>query len=312
MKAKNIKSLLSREFWFEKTPEFFNFKFQILTYLIDAIFLIYSILSIPLYIFYHIFGDLGLFLNKEQESNPAFKDEFLKAYQMNNISLFWNIFNSIIPISLLFFSLQLINNQTFAFYAIYMGIQKLLIFGYFMNCNLTLISYKSSYIYKIFNLMILFSYALYAIYSISYYFKNKHPSGNQNNNYKETNFDKYKINLNNHSVSMDMLVHEVQIRMDMAKIKFNSIMIKLKLHKIFKRLLYQPKDFYFMNNNQEKQRQNEQIIRNINGVKKINYGKKFSDACSQNSDNISTTYASSIDNNYSRLEDDEVELLKYD
>ena len=312
MKGKNINSFLNREFWFEKNPEFFNFKFQLLSYVIDAIFLIYSILSIPLYIFYHIFGDLGLFLNKEQESNPAFKDEFLKAYQLNDISLIWNIFNIFIPISLLLFNIHLINNQTYAFYAIYMGIQKLLIFAYFMNCNLTLIPYKSSFIYKIFNLMIIFSYTLYIIYSVFYYLKRKNPSNNQINDDKETSFGKYKININKQPVSMDMLVHEVQIRMDMAKMKFNSIMIKLKLHKIFKRLLYQPKDFYFMSNNYEKERQNVHIIRNINGIKKINYCKKFSDTCSQNSDNISATNASSIENNYSRLEDDEDEPLKYE
>ena len=92
--------------------------------------------------------------------------------------------------------------------------------------------------------------------------------------------------------------------------KFNSIMIKLKLNKIFKRLLYQPKDFYFMNTNQEKDRQNEEIIRNIKGLKKINNNTKFSDVKSENSDNVSTSFASSVDNNYSRLDDDETEPMK--
>ena len=31
-----------------------------------------------------------------------------------------------------------------------------------------------------------------------------------------------------------------------VKIKFNSILIKLKLHKIFKKLMFKPKDYYFM------------------------------------------------------------------
>ena len=33
---------MNREFWFERTPEYFNVKFQLLTYAIDAIFILYS------------------------------------------------------------------------------------------------------------------------------------------------------------------------------------------------------------------------------------------------------------------------------
>ena len=311
MKSNSFNSIWNREFWFKKTPEFFNYKFQLLTYLIDAIFLFYSILSIPLYIFYHIFGDVGLFINKEQiESNPLLKEEFLKNYQLNDISLFWNICNIFIPIALLIISMNLINFQTYSFYAIYMGIQQLFIFAYLMNSNLTLIPYRSSFIYKIFNLMIFFSYSLNFIYFISYYFKEKNSQNTNINNDKETIYGKYRINVNDKSASIDTLVHEVQIRMDMAKMKFNSIMIKFKLHKIFKRILYQPKDFYFMSKKQEKEKQNEHIIRNIKGLKNINKYHKVSDSNILNSDNNSTTCASSIDNNYSRLDDDENEPLK--
>jgi len=310
MKQKN-NSILHREFWFEKTPEYFNVKFQLLTYAIDGIFLLYSIMSIPLYIFYHIFGDLGLFLNKESiESNPSLKEEYLQNYKLNDISLFWNLFNIIIPIGFIFLSQQMIKVQTYAFLTIYMGIQKLFIFAYFMNCNLTLISNKSSFIYKIFNLMLIFAYNLYLIYSIYYYYRNKNPINNDIKEERETGFAKYKINVNEQPASIDTLVHEMQLRMDMAKMKFNSLMIKFKLHKIFKRLLYQPKDFYFMQKNQEKERQNEHIIRNIKGLKSINKKDNFSDTNSQYSDNLSTTFASSVDNNYSRIDDDENEPLK--
>ena len=154
--------------------------------------------------------------------------------------------------------------------------------------------------------MIIFSFSCYLIYSLFYYSKN--PFQNNNNIDKETGPGKYKINLNEKPISIDNLVNEIQLRMDMAKIKFNSIMIKLKLHKIFKRLLYQPKDLYFMNSNKENEIQNENIIRNIKGIKKQE--NKSSDNISQNSDNISTTFASSVDNNYSRLDDEENEPLK--
>ena len=307
---KGTNSIYNKEFWFKQNPEYFNFRFQLLTYAIDAIFILYSIISIPLYIFYHIFGDLGLFLNKEEiESNPSLKEEFLKNYKLNDISLFWNLFNIIIPICLIFLSQHLIKVQTYYFLFIYMGLLKLIVLSYFMNCNLTLIPHKTSFIYTIFNLMIIFTDAIYFIYFIFYYF-NKNKNTTNRNNDKETGYGKYKINLNEQPASIDTIVHEVQLRMDMAKMKFNSIMIKLKLNKIFKRLLYQPKDFYFMNTNQEKDRQNEEIIRNIKGLKKINHNSKFSDVKSENSDNVSTSFASSVDNNYSRLDDDETEPMK--
>ncbi|MBP5157474.1 MAG: hypothetical protein ILP18_06355, partial [Treponema sp.] len=239
------KSFFNKEFWFQKTPEFFNVKFQLLTYSIDAIYLFYSIISIPLYIFYHIFGDLGLFLNQEQiESNSSLKDEFLKNFQLNDISLFWNLFNLLIPIGLFIFSLHLIKDQTYSFYAIYMGFLKLFIFSYLMNFNLTLIPHKSSFIYIIFNIMIIISFSLNLTYSILYFLKNKNCPYNNNINDKDSNFGKYRININNQPEPIENLVHEAQLRMDMSKFRFNSIMIKLKLHKIFKILLYQQKDFY--------------------------------------------------------------------
>ena len=311
MKQKN-NSIMNREFWFGKRPAFFNVKFQLLTYAIDGIFLLYSLISIPLYIFYHIFGDLGLFLDKEKiEANPSLKDEYLEYFKMNDISLFWNLFNIIIPIVFIFLSLQLIKSQTYALFTFYMGIQKLFILAYFMNSNLTLISNKSSFIYTIFNLMLIFTYNIYLFYSVYFYFKNKNKLNNNNINIdKDTSYGKYKINLNEQPASLETIVHEVQLRMDMAKMKFNSIMIKFKLNKIFKRLMYQPKDFYFMQKNQEKERQNDHIIRNIKGLKSnINKNVKYSETKSQISDNAST-FASSVENNYSRLEDEESEPLK--
>ena len=308
---KGANSIYNKEFWFQKTPEYFNFKFQLLTYAIDALFLLYSIISIPLYIFYHIFGDLGLFLDKEKiESNPALKEEYLENFKLNDISLFWNLFNLIIPIGLIFLSQHLIKVQNYYFLFIYMALQKIFVFSYLMNCNLTFIPHKASFIYTIFNIMILLADSLYFIYFIYFYFKGNKNSNNINTD-KETGYGKYKINLNEQPASLDTMVHEIQLQMDMAKMKFNSIMINLKIHKIFKRLLYQPKDFYFMNCNQEKERQNEDIIRNIKGLKKINNNFNCSDNKSVNSDNNSTTtFASSIDNNYSRLEDEESEPLK--
>ena len=70
---------------------------------------------------------------------------------------------------------------------------------------------------------------------------------------KETS-GKYRIN--NRQISIDTIIDEIQLRMDMAKIKFNNILIKLKLHKIFKKFMFKPKDYYFMKNNNEKEKIN--------------------------------------------------------
>ena len=103
-------------------------------------------------------------------------------------------------------------------------------------------------------------------------------------------------------------MHEVQLRLDMAKMRFNYLMVKFKLHKIFKRFMYQKKDFYFMNSSLEQERQNNHIVRNIKGINNAKNSCKCFDTKSQ-SDN-SSTYASSIDNNYSRIDDDEASPLK--
>ena len=75
-------------------------------------------------------------------------------------------------------------------------------------------------------------------------------------------------------------------------------MIKLGLHKISKKLLYTKKDYYFMNS--DKENDNEKIKREF--VKELdNNSRNNSDA---------NTYASSIENNYINL-DNENESLKH-
>ena len=167
-----------------------------------------------------------------------------------------------------------------------------------MNSNITLIPSSSSFIYTIFIFMLIFCFILHIIYMISYYYKSKNKKEKIDN--KETS-GKYRIN--NRQISIDTIIDEIQLRMDMAKIKFNNILIKLKLHKIFKKFMFKPKDYYFMKNNNEKEKINEHIIRNIKGYK-TNKNEDKKENKSQISDNNSTTFESSIDNNYSKLNDD--------
>ena len=306
MKNKSNKFYLNQDLWFQKSPEYFNSRYFILTIFIIGIYSLYTIISIPLYIYYHFFGDLGLLDNENEiANNPALREEFMNNFRLNDISFFWNIFNNIYIIGFAVLCYIVLKSQTFSNLGILMLILKIFIFAYFMNCNLTLIPHRSSFAYTIFNIMIIFCFILQIIYFISYYYrskKNKEPNISSN---KETLMGKYKVN--ERQMSIDSFVDEIQLRMDMAKIKFNSILIKLKLHKIFKKLMFKPKDYYFMKKENEKEKNNEHIIRNIKGYKNRNEDKdKKNKDNNRNSisENNSTTFDSSMDNNYSKLNDD--------
>ena len=302
MKNNSNKFYFNPNFWFEKSPEYFNSKNFLLTILLIIIYSLYSITSVPLYIYYHFFGDLGLLDNDNDISNnPSLREDFMTNFRLNDISFFWNIFNNIYTVGFAILAYFVLKKQTYSYLSIYMLIQKLFIFAYLMNCNLTLIPHRSSYSFKLFHLMLILCFVLQIIYLISYnYHKNKKEKQVIDN--KETLMGKYKIN--NRQITIDSFVEEMQLRMDMAKIKFNSILIKLKLHRIFKKLMFKPNDYYFMKKENEKEKNNENIIRNIKGYKKINDKKEGKNANNSISDNASTTLDSSVDNNYSKLNDD--------
>ena len=302
MKNNSNKFYFNPNFWFEKSPEYFNSKYFLLTILLIIIYSLYSITSVPLYIYYHFFGDLGLLDNdNEIANNPSLREDFMTNFRLNDISFFWNIFNNIYTVGFAILAYFVLKKQTYSYLSIYMLIQKLFIFAYLMNCNLTLIPHRSSYSFKLFHLMLILCFVLQIIYLISYnYYKNKKEKQVIDN--KETLMGKYKIN--NRQITIDSFVEEMQLRMDMAKIKFNSILIKLKLHRIFKKLMFKPNDYYFMKKENEKEKNNENIIRNIKGYKKIHDKKDGKNANNSISDNASTTLDSSVDNNYSKFNDD--------
>ena len=305
MKNKSNKFYLNPDFWFQKSPEYFNSRFFILTIFIIGIYLLYSIISIPLYIYYHFFGDLGLLDNgNEIANNPSLREELMNNFRLNDISFFWNIFNNIYLIGFAILCYVILTSQTFSNLGVFILIQTIFIFSYFMNCNLTLIPHRSSFAYTIFNIMIIFCFILQIIYFISYYYRSKKTKEIKIVSNKETLMGKYKVN--ERQMSIDSFVEEIQLRMDMAKIKFNSILIKLKLHKIFNKLMFKPKDYYFMKKEHEKEKNNDNIIRNIKGYKNRNEDKDIKSKDNNNSisENNSTTFDSSIDNNYSKLNDD--------
>ena len=292
------------DFFVTKAPEYFNARYFLLTIFLVLLYSLYTIISIPLYIYFHFFGDLGLLENNEEISNnPSLREENLNYYKINDISLFWNIFNNIYTIGLIIISFLILNNQKFSHFSILIILQLIFIFSYLMNCNITLIPHKSSFAYTIFNLMIIFSFISQIIYLFTYIYRSKNEKGKIMPNNKETLIEKYTIN--NREMTIDSFVDEIQLRMDMAKIKFNSILIKLKLNKILKRIMFKPKDYYFMKKNNEKEKINENIIQNIKGYKSFNNKNNIKSIDnSQVSDNNSTTFNSSVDSNYSKLNED--------
>ena len=294
----------NNDFFVTKAPEYFNARYFLLTIFLVLLYSLYTIISIPLYIYFHFFGDLGLLDNNEEISNnPSLREENLNYYKINDISLFWNIFNNIYTIGLIIISFLILNNQKFSHFSILIILQLIFIFSYLMNCNITLIPHKSSFAYTIFNLMIIFSFISQIIYLFTYIYRSKNKKENSTPNNKETLIGKYTIN--NREMTIDSFVDEIQLRMDMAKIKFNSILIKLKLNKILKRIMFKPKDYYFMKKNNEKEKINENIIQNIKGYKSFNNKNNIKSIDnSQVSDNNSTTFNSSVDSNYSKLNED--------
>ena len=307
MKNKVNNSYFNLDFLFQKSPEYFNAKYYLLTLFNIIIYSLYTMAIIPIYIYYHFFGDLGLLENdNEFINNPSLKEEFMNNFKINDISFFWNIFNNIYTIAFAFLSYLVMKNQTYSYLTIYMILQKLFIFTYLMNGNLTLIPHKTSYAFKIFHLVIIFCFVLNILYFFSYYYKKKNQKEKIVENNKETLMGKYKVN-NNTPMTIDSFVNEMQLRMDMAKIKFNSIMIKLKINKIFPKIMFKPKDYYFMRKDNEKERNNEHIIRNIKGYKNINNKKNSKANNNSFQDNCSTTFGSCADSYYSKLNDDENE-----
>ena len=293
------------EFWFQKNPEYFNSKFFLLTLLIIGIYSLYVLISVPLYIYYHFFGDLNL-LNNNNENNASLNEEFINNFRLNDISLFWNIFNNIYIIGFIALSFYILQNQTFSYLSILIILLLIFIFAYFMNINLTLIPERTSFIFNYFHLIIILTFIFHMLYFFSYKFfpkKEKNTEANTPNN-KETLIGKYKIKNNERPMTIDSIVHEIQLRLDQTKIQFNSMLIKLKLHKILRSLMFKPKDYYFMQKDSKKEKSNEDIIKNIKGIKTGNKSKDIKKENVQKSETASTTLDSSIDNNYSKLYED--------
>ena len=107
------------------------------------------------------------------------------------------------------------------------------------------------------------------------------------------------------NVPYAQIIHEFKLKLDMAKMSYNALLIRLGLHKISKRLLFSKKDYYFMNIDKEMEN-NEKIKREL-GINDINTSKlnnnNNNNSFSYYSDD--NTYANTVDGNYSRLDEEE-------
>ena len=89
MKRKSNNFNFNRDFLFNKSPEYFNSRYFLLTIFLIILYSLYTLIRIPLYIYYHLFRDLGLLENNgETASNPLLKEENMNHFKLNDISLF--------------------------------------------------------------------------------------------------------------------------------------------------------------------------------------------------------------------------------
>jgi hypothetical protein len=120
MKAKTNNNLFNPDFWLLKSPDYFNSEYHLLIFFTIGIYSIYAIGSIPLYIYYHLFGDLDLIENNNEINNNLSREDNLNYFRLNDISLFWNMINNVIIICLIVLSFLTIKHQTFNYYIIFL------------------------------------------------------------------------------------------------------------------------------------------------------------------------------------------------
>lgn len=209
-----------------KCPEFFS---PALVFIISGItwFLsFYMIFSLLIYWFYHFFA---LHTLKPDQTVYASTDSVLLS----------NVFNSIILCSIVALGLLTLFKQTISCFILYMSSFAFFFFGYGFGYNVTFLSKEEGLgylIYCLFNIISFIAFMLLATYSLMFYLKS-------------IGYFKYHLN----DVPMEDIIHEVKLRTDLAKMSFNATMIKWGLHRISKRILFKPSDYYFTNMTSEKE-----------------------------------------------------------
>ena len=189
-------------------------------------------------IFFCVFiGILNLLLN-------VFKNDLINLNIENLIIRnYLSIIFYLIVIILGNFCLKIKNIFYFFFYQIFY--LSLIIYEYINNNENKISFFLIRIIYKINNFLLIIGFLLIILYEIAYKF-----------NLLEYTDDNFNFNI---------LFHDFYLKTDMMKMAYNNLMIKIGIHKISKKLLFNKNDYYFMNiNNKEKINNNENLKNNEN------------------------------------------------
>jgi len=203
-------------------------------------------------IFFCVFiGILNILLN-------IFKNDLISLNIENLIKRnYLSIIFYLIVIILENFCLKIKNIFYFFFYQIFY--LSLIIYEYINNNENKISFFLIRIIYKINNFLLIIGFLFIILYEIAYKF-----------NLFEFNDENF--NFNN-------LFHDFYLKTDMMKVAYNNFMIKIGIHKISKKLLFNKDDYYFMNinnNTKEKINNNENIKNNENIINDIKFNENYS------------------------------------
>ena len=221
----------------------------------DYVLFIYGIFNLIISIFYYVFAFSLTNNDKIDFSN-------LKYYNLKNI----------LTISIIIsLSIYSILNNNFSTLSIF----------YIFNCYFifNIKNYISEDISILYNFINIFHFCLILGFFIMAIFTYKLFT-NEEQNYPFINYSN--------------IIHNMHLFIDSIKINYNSIIINLGLHKITKKLLYKPKDYYFLN---------QSNINNNNNNYEYNKNKcNFEDTISESNNSDANTLE------YSRLDGEELHI----
>lgn len=272
IEKKSIYSILYR-----KQPEFFSSTLSYIITSINYFLFLYIIFSFLIYLFFHFFA-LNINTFKFTES----------TYSPYDSSLSMNNYNNLFLLVIIGFGILALKQETIFYFLLYIGTFGFFTLSFIFNANHTFLS-RLSYSYMVYHWIMISCFGILSVYCLMYYMKL---------------IGYIKFNLND--IPFDDIIHEVKLRIDMAKISYNGLLIKYGIHKISKKLLYSPKEYYFMNIEREREN-NETIKKEFLGEKSFSKSTCGNNSFSTKSED--ETYATTVENNYSRMES-EYEPLK--
>ena len=201
-------------------------------------------------------------------------DDFNSVFDLNKSGFYSNIKNNVLPVVFISLGVLSLKERTLFYFLSFSLPQFFYAFSYMFGVNASIISDKKTYAYSMFHLFVMMQCGLIVFYV----------------------WLSTKTGINPPSPSESDSDHDLfallNLKLDMLKIKYNSILINLKLHKIFsKRILFGKKDYFFVNL----------------GAEEAKEGKEWKSEGSSSLNDASTA----VDNSYSILrEDDELSSLK--